>query len=489
MKPMMRPCAWMLTILSLAFCPGARITRADTPTAEASAYISVLSFGAKGDENTDDTAAFQRALIECARQGGGIVYAPAGKYLIKSHLTIPEAVTLQGTWQAPATIMKPERGEGLPLAGTVLLAVAGAGRADGVPFITLRTNATLKGVIIFYPEQTKTNPPIPYPWTVATGPGMTENPAIIDVFMVNPYQAVDFGSYETYRHYVRNLHADVLYRGIYVDRCMDIGRLENVHFAPYWDWSLDTPLRKFVYENGEGFIFGRTDWQIVQNCFAAIFKVGFRFTRHAPAGISRTPADSKFASLPRGNAMITGGGPDLCDTAILVEDSQGHAGISFANCQIFGDLIVRPTNSGMVRFTGCGFFGSMQQATGGVGLAKIDAGLSRVSFSNCHFFALSAHPGKPLIHVVSGRVGIEHCAFMNSTRTFIDFPDAGGVPWIPDQIVLEPGVISALIVGNEFYGELRILNRAKGKVVIAHNLEQTDPPPSTHSAGAEPASP
>ena len=164
------------------------------------------------------------------------------------------------------------------------------------------------------------------------------------------------------------------------------------------------------------------------------------------------------------------------ETAVLVEDSQPHAGVSFVNCQIFGDLIVKPTNSGMVRFTSCGFFGSMEGARG-VGLAKIDAGRSRVSFSNCHFYALRALNGKPLIHGVSGRISLVNCVFMNSKRTYSDplppLPN-GEKGWNPDHIFLDSGMISATIIGNEFYAPLRIINKSEGKLVIANNVDNSD---------------
>jgi len=52
-------------------------------TYAAPAY-NVRDFGAVGDGTTKDTAAFQKALDTCAVNGGGEVFAPAGKYLIGS---------------------------------------------------------------------------------------------------------------------------------------------------------------------------------------------------------------------------------------------------------------------------------------------------------------------------------------------------------------------------------------------------------------------
>ena len=138
--------------------------------------------------------------------------------------------------------------------------------------------------------------------------------------------------------------------------------------------------------------------------------------------------------------LVTGGGVDISKTAVLVEDSQPWAGVSFVNCQIFGDVIVAPTNSGMVKFTSCGFFGSLDGANG-VGLAKSDAGRSRVSFSNCHFSALINMKGKPLIDVPSGRISVVSCVFTNSEKTHREqllAPTPGEVGWNPEYILLEP---------------------------------------------------
>lgn len=58
-------------------------------------WLNVLDYGALGDNVADDTAAIQAALTACPM--GGIVYLPAGAYRTSAPLTIPPAVTLQGT--------------------------------------------------------------------------------------------------------------------------------------------------------------------------------------------------------------------------------------------------------------------------------------------------------------------------------------------------------------------------------------------------------
>ncbi len=120
----------------------------------------------------------------------------------------------------------------------------------------------------------------------------------------------------------------------------------------------------------------------------------------------------------------------------------------------------------MVRFTGCGLFGS-EHAKNGIGLAEI-AGRGRISFDNCHFYVIHRDiPVEKMIHVRSGRISITDSVFINSW-------DA---PYNKVPIILEPAVQAAIITGNEFYGPTLIVNRAKGRTVIKDNLFETDTDP------------
>ena len=51
---------------------------------QSQAPLNVRTFGALGDGTTKDTAAFQKALDDCAAAGGGEVLVPAGNYIIGS---------------------------------------------------------------------------------------------------------------------------------------------------------------------------------------------------------------------------------------------------------------------------------------------------------------------------------------------------------------------------------------------------------------------
>ncbi len=133
--------------------------------------------------------------------------------------------------------------------GTAFLVTAGRGSEDGEPYLTLNTNSSLAGVTIYYPEQVSDGTPVEYPWTIAM---RGKNPAVFDVELLNPYQGIDASRNE--RHNIRNVSGQPLRRGIWVDAIYDIGRIENVHFNPWWN--SHTKVYQWQTENGEAFIFG-----------------------------------------------------------------------------------------------------------------------------------------------------------------------------------------------------------------------------------------
>ncbi|MGQ9790558.1 MAG: hypothetical protein ACUVR7_07850 [Armatimonadota bacterium] len=124
--------------------------------------------------------------------------------------------------------------------------------------------------------------PAPYPWTIR---GIGNNCALVDVLLVTPYQGIDFGTYPAGRHFIRNVGMEALYRGLYIDQCCDIGRVENLHIWPFWEvWQ--TPLKQFMEREAIAFIIGRTDWEYMSNCFCIGYKVGFQ-TKGAKPSIAR----------------------------------------------------------------------------------------------------------------------------------------------------------------------------------------------------------
>lgn len=395
---------------------------------------NVRDFGAKGDGSTDDTAAFQQALDAAAKAGGGTVSAPRGNYLFAGHLNVPPAVTLRGIWESvPAHNGLRDRGLPKPTDdGTTFLVTESAGKEDGPPFITLNHNSTLKGVVLYYPNQNPDDVPVPYPWAVAL---RGKNPAVLAVELLNPYNGIDATQNE--RHLIRDVHGQPLRRGILVDRIYDIGRIENVHFNPWW--SMKPKLFQWQMEHGEAFLFARTDWQYVLNTFCFGYNVGYRFYKSA-AGVC--------------NGNFLGLGADDCYTAVVVDEA-APMGLLITNGEFVSFhgpdptmVEVKSTHSGSTRFVNCAFWGPCRQ------IAKV-AGTGTVGFSDCTFVQWD-HPraGRAAIQASGGSLLVRGCEFREAKP----------------QIELGEAVQRAIVTDNLLRGPERIVNRSKGTVRLADNV-------------------
>ena len=394
--------------------------------------VSVMSFGAKGDGKTDDTAAFQKAM-DSLKVHGGVVLAPTGKYLIAGSLKMPQNVALTGVWQGPhLSTMK----------GTVILATGGEGDENGKPLFDMDWNTCVKGLTIIYPNQ-KPSKIVPYPWTFM-GKGM--HCVIENVTLANPYKAIAFPVWNE-MHYIKNVYGCPLKEGIFVDRCTDIGRIEDVHFNPnYWTrMNMAEPwpkadlqsLDKFLRENLVAYHIGKTDWEYMTNCFCILAKIGYHFVKTANGN---------------GNAVLTQCGADGTTISVQVDSCQPHAGIAFVNSQFMAGVIISDTNNGPVKFSNCGFW-----PYGGINnQARLD-GNGMVMFTSCHFQGWAQKdPEAPCIVATAGALIVNGCDFFAAGKR---------------QVTLGERVGSAAITSNFLRGGQKITNNSKGSVQIGLNTE------------------
>ncbi len=423
-------------LLGILGCLTARAAEADIPSVPPTTLWTtcVLDFDAKGDGETDDTAAFQAALDAAAKKGG-IVYAPAGTYRIDGALSVPQGVMLRGVWEAPhhADIGK----------GTVLYATGHRGNEDGPPFITLHQSSGVRGLTIFYPDQIVTDIQ-PYPWCIQEK-GM--HGSVRDVTLVNPYKGIDFGTHPNELHFIENVFGQPLRLGVFVDQTTDIGRIQNVHFNPHaWERAAHPSggfdpriLWAYLEENFVGFLIGKTDWEYMRDCFVIFAKIGFHFvnTGNGP-----------------GNAVLTQCGADICPIAVQVDASQAHAGIAFTNAQIMGTVIIGPENRGPVKFVNSGFW-----ATRTTNEQVINKGIGTVTLSACHFNDWGvADRDAPCIRITSGAAIIQGCDFMNRSK---------------NQILIEGAATAVSVTGSRLRGGAKIDDRSDGaQVELAGNLTQ-----------------
>ncbi|HEX5399206.1 MAG TPA: glycosyl hydrolase family 28-related protein [Verrucomicrobiae bacterium] len=396
-------------------------------------FHSVLDFGAKADGKTDDTAAFQKALDSAGQSEGGIVYAPRGNYFFAGHLDVPVGVTLEGVWQSvPShTGLRDKTGPKPTDNGTTFLVTENAGDEDAAPFIKLNTDSTLKGVVIFYPNQIRDAVPRPYPYAIVM---RGDNAAVLQVELLNPYNGIDAS--QCARHLIRDVQGQPLHRGIFVDAIYDVGRIEDVHFNPWW--SMEPKLFQWQQANGEAFVFGRADWEYVFNTFCFGYHTGYQFIK-TKSGVC--------------NGNFLGIGADDCFSAVDIED-----------CAVFGLLIsngeftsfhgpdptmvrVETNNTGVVRFVNCAFWGPCNQ------IAKI-AGRGTAGFSDCTFVQWDRNKeGRSAIQADSGTLLVNGCEFRE------DKP----------QVELGERVQHAVISQNIFAGAARVTNHSRHSVVVSDN--------------------
>ncbi len=401
-----------------------------TMTTSAGNSVDVRLFGAKADAVTDDTPAFQHALNACG-VAGGTVFVPSGRYLLSGTLDVPEGVTLQGSFQASPRPFRFDHNLAAEK-GTILLSTFGKNQPEGTPFITLNTASTLSGLVIFYPEQTVDI--TPYPWCVR---GRGDNCTVKDTMLVNPYRGVDLGTFPCARHTIRGLYGQPLKTGIWIDQCRDVGRIEDVHFWPFW--TDDPKVWAWTGQNGTAYLIFKTDWEEMFNCFDIFYSVGYEFDsgKEGP-----------------GNVLLTNCGSDTGPVAVRVNSGQLNSGVSFVNGQFSGTVEVGPENTGPVKFTACGFMGVPSYTDEH---ARI-RGFGQTSFTSCHFVGGSQlHKGSFAIDAFTGGLSVIGCEFMDTGTSL-------------NHIRLGEGVRTAVISGNTFRSPIKIASKSHGQVAIIGNV-------------------
>lgn len=402
-----------------------------TAAAEEPGAVSVIAAGARADGIADDTAALQKALDEAAKAGGKVPL-PAARFLVRGSLHIPPGVTLQGVMDSPVWSE--------PLKGTVILATGGRDREDAPALFELGHSSAVRGLSVFYPEQRTTNIH-PYAWTFHL---QGNDNTVENVTLINSYNGIRLGPEGNVRHRIRSVYGCVLRRGILVDACSDIGRIENVQFHCHW-WSAAEvggewkPVHEFMWRNCEAFIFGRTDWEYVNNTFVYPVNIGYRFIQ-TQAGAA--------------NGQFSGIGADEAQVCVKVDEIQ-PMGLLISNGQfvcMHGDqrieVLVEKSCQGSVRLVNCAFWGPARQCL-------LSHSRSFVSLSDCYLSSTGRekNPGMSLVEADGGKLQVRGCSFGT------DEP----------AIALRKGLQHAIISENNGVRGVEILSQIADQAIITNN--------------------
>lgn len=438
MKKKICTCFLMTVIgLSSLYAQNWRLIKPAYPTKDAFvAGYSVTDFGAKGDGITDDTESFQKGLNSLTNVGpskvnGGILFVPAGKYVIKGNLNIPKGVTIRGEWK------KPEKGQ--PIEGTILMAYAGRGDENATPLITMEPAAGVMDLAIWYPEQTPDNI-VPYPASIVMGKPKhfgNEYCNVKNITLVNSYigiaiSRVNGGGCPVFY----DIYGSPLSVGIEIDYIADVGRIDRVDFSPaYWCGSglPDSPAAggsfdKWIYENGTGIMMRKNDWSYTTNITVEGYKVGF----------NAAPSITNEGSKPNGqNYQLKVIG---CKTGIQC-DAIANSGIQFTrsiikNCE--NGVVVNKGTAGALHFHTC----------------EIDA--------TQNAFVTDAESSTRIM-ILQNQIQKGNVNINGAILTFIDCDFYNPAP----QIVLGRNARS-IITGNRFKEKVNIENHSLLECIIDH---------------------
>lgn len=397
------------------------------------------NFGIVGDGITDDTEAIQNALIAISNIGGGALFLPSGFYKVTGSLIVPSSVTLRGDWQIP----DPEG----PVTGTVLMACAGRGQNDdeGTPFIGLSNCAGVKGLTIWYPEQTYDNIQ-PYPPSIRRIAG--SNHTIENITFVNAY--IGFSNYSdqiTASPFLRHIYGTPLKIGIEFDCLADVGRIETVRFAPdYWKNSglpgapTANQHAQWLYGHATGVVLGRIDWSYAAYVTVEGYYQGLLL--HP----TRNPTNP--GSTPNGQCYDF----ELknCRTGVYVEDS---AGVGF----MFTRFNIDMAQTGM-------YFGSNATGVALINTCRINALYDAIqSVGSEKIQAVSCTFDKGRVVADSGYLSITNSDFNSPGETHVS---------------LGSSVRGATLQGNRFSRSPVIVDNTNFPVLIDHSPVTVTPLPA-----------
>jgi hypothetical protein len=327
-----------------------------------------------------------------------------------------------------------------PLKGSIILATGGRGHEEGPALFEMGHSSAVRGLTVWYPEQ-QTTSITPYSWTFHL---QGHDNTVENVTLINSYNGIRIGPEGNVRHRIRSVYGCVLRRGIFVDGCSDIGRIENVQFHCHWwsapdvggDWK---PVHEFMWKNCEAFIFGRTDWEYVNNTFVFPVNIGYHFI-----GTKAGAANGQFSGI----------GADEAQVCVKVDEIQ-PMGLLISNGQfvcMHGDqrieVLVEKSCQGSVRLVNCAFWGPARQCL-------LSHSRSFVSLSDCYLSSTGRekNPGMSLVEADGGKLQVRGCSFGT------DEP----------AIALRKGLQHAIISENNGVRGVEILSQIADQAIITNN--------------------
>jgi len=423
-----------------------RIVSTKYPTADVVVADIVVTddlYGADPTGKRDATWKIQAALYDCAEQGGGTVWLPAGKYRITDSITIPSFVTLRGDWQDP------DKGNDY---GTVIFAdIEPTYKEDSSGLFYLGGSGGVMGLTVYYPNQSLSSVK-PYPFTFyvkGTGDGYMLQ-SIVNCTVINGYKGIGACVGEANAHEqltVENFKGTFLHCGAEVYNQADVGTWKNVSLNnKYWaeantSLGMTAPsrhlLNEYTVQNTTGLILGDLEWTEFNNLKMENYYTGI----HIVKGKRIEFAGSLF------NVSVA-----HCVYGILADSMDARWGMVLAKSSIGGAQYAICNNSGgIIKMVDV-------QTTGGV-KGSTDRDSSSLQAISTNTERTSPKPKAKLYHTNL----TEHENISYALQALLDAAgeNGGGVVYIPagTYLLTQPITVPA---GVELRGCSSVAGREQG---------------------------
>lgn len=289
----------------------------------------VKVYGAVGSGSGNDSPAIQAAINDAANAKGGIVWFPPGVYRLGAGLSVPDQVMLIGVgWETPVyntsstPANTPGNGSWLYVDSTAFIPITVYGRGSVIRDIAI---AHLQ------PNPAAGWVPTSYPYAIAV---KGDDIHLEGVFLRNPTRGIQIFNSPTGaigRVTLDRIWGQPLLEGINIDYALDIIKINNVHFWPFW--SDNANVASYTKANGTAITSLKNDGPHFSNIFVFRYNIGFLFGQSSKGVTLKfriTNADTDFC-----NRGIRIAGPNTTGQ-IVNYTAQGSPGVNGIHIEAAG---------------------------------------------------------------------------------------------------------------------------------------------------------
>ena len=252
---------------------------------------------------------------------------------------------------------------------------------------------------------------------------------------------------------MRGLYGQPLFKGIWVDQCFDIGRIQDVHFWPFW--SQDKRIVDFTTTNGTAYIFQRTDWEVVEDIFCWGYHVGIEFSASTKGGMNGQMTDIDLDNVDIG-LDVNATQPYAVHISNL---NIANAGAGTEHVAIWGR---KSSQAAELSVRGASFWGFIKQV-----LRWENPGT--VSLSDARLIPWNIQ--RPMMELLAGGALIHDNFFQPYRQEHIEdywYHDPLRATGNGTAVRIGPGVNNVMLHNNQLNGN-RIVNESERGVSLANN--------------------